>query len=106
MDLRAYYRKINLVEASLVDADAVVVSYETPDGGKPGVASQVSKRVAAKLVVEGRARLATPEESDEYRKVVQEMSKKAQELALASKVQVAVVSDADLRAFRSSKLQK
>ena len=106
MDLRAYYRKINLVEAEIFEPDAVVISYETPDGGIPGVASQVPKRVAAKIVVEGKARIASAEEGEEYRKAMQEAIKRAQELALASKVQVAVMSDADLRAFRSSKPQK
>ena len=106
MDLRAYYRKIGLVEASILETDAIVISYETPDGGRPGVASHVPRRVAAKLVVEGRARLATPEEGDEYRKAVHETSKRAQELALANRVQVAIVSDAELRAIRSSKSQK
>lgn len=106
MDLRAYYRKIRQIEAELVDADVVVVSYETQDGGKAGVTSEVTKRIAAKLLVEGRARLATPEESAEYRKEMKEENRRAHELAAASKVQIAVVSDAELRAFRSPKSQK
>lgn len=106
MDLRAYYRKINLVEAEISEADAVVISYETPDGGKAGMASEVPKRVAAKLVVEGKARLATPEESEEHRKDLREATKRAHELALTSKLPFAVVSDAELRSLRSAKAQK
>jgi len=106
MDLRAYYRKINLIEAEIPESDIVVVSFETPDGGKAGVPSQVPKRVAAKLVVEGKARLATAEESESYLKEIQEASKRAQELHAANKVQVALVSDTELRAIRSTKMQK
>lgn len=106
MDLKAYYRKIREVEAQLPGEEVVIVSYETPDGGVPGVKTEVSKRLAAKLLVEGRGRLATEAEAAEYRREMEASHRRAQELAAASKVQIAVVSEAELRAYRSLKSQK
>jgi len=106
MDLKAYYRKIREVEAQLPAEDVVIVSYETPDGGVPGVKTEVSRRLAAKLLVEGKGRLATEEEAAEYRKEMEASYRRAQETAAASRVQIAVVSDAELRAWRSLKSQK
>jgi hypothetical protein len=62
MDLRAYYQKIRKIEAGIELPAAVIVSRETPEGGKPGVRTEVPRRVAARLVVEEKADLATPEE--------------------------------------------
>jgi len=106
MDLKVYYRKIRAIEADISESDVVVVSQETPDGGRSGVKTEVSKRLAAKLVVEGKARRATKEEAAEYRKQVKEANRKAQERAAASEVKIAIVSDADLRPRRTSKTRK
>ncbi|MCW5981897.1 MAG: hypothetical protein KIT09_27680 [Bryobacteraceae bacterium] len=106
MDLRAYYRKIRQIEEGLEESDVVVVSNETPDGGKAGVLSEASRGIAARLLVEGRARLATAEESAAYRKEMVEANKRAQETAAASRVQVAVISENELRAYKSAKSQK
>ena len=35
MDLKQYFRKIRQVEAGLIETFPLVVSLETPDGGKP-----------------------------------------------------------------------
>ena len=67
MDVRAYYQKIRKVEAELAERFVVVVSRETPDGGKPGVLTEVSRGLAAKLIVEDQAALASPEEAAEFR---------------------------------------
>ena len=40
----------------------VVISLETPDGGKAGVPTEVSRRNAARLIVEGWAELANADE--------------------------------------------
>jgi hypothetical protein len=67
MDLRVYYRKIRKIEAELPEPFVVVLSRETPDGGKPGVKTEVPRSLAAKLIVEDQATLATPEETAEFR---------------------------------------
>ena len=66
MDLRAYYRKIRDTEAQLPAGACVVVSHDTADGGKAGVVSEVPRGVAARMVVEGAVRIATPEEAAGY----------------------------------------
>ena len=66
MDLKAHYQKIRDVERSIGAAHAVIVSVETPDGGKAGVRTEVPAHVAARMVVEGRARLATEQEAKEF----------------------------------------
>lgn len=67
MDLRAYYKKICKLEAEIPEPYVVVVSRETPDGGKPGVKTDVPRSLAAKLIVEDQATLASPEDSAEFR---------------------------------------
>ncbi len=96
MDLKVYYRKIRELEASIPEADVVVVSYETPDGGRPGARTEVPRRVAAKLIVEGRARLATPEETAEFRQAMQQARQKAEEQAAARRIRVAVIPESEL----------
>jgi hypothetical protein len=66
MDLRVYFQKIRKLEASLAEPYVVVVSRETPDGGKPGLKTAVARGLAAKLIVEEQATLATPEEAAEF----------------------------------------
>ena len=54
-----------------------------------------------RLILEGRAHLATAEETAEYRGGVQKALQEAQQRAMAERVQVNVISDADLRAIKS-----
>ncbi len=71
MDLRAYYRKLRGIEAELHEDSVVVISRETPDGGRAGVKSDVPRALAARLVVDEKADLATPEEAAEFRAEVE-----------------------------------
>ncbi|HSW49933.1 MAG TPA: hypothetical protein VLH09_07140, partial [Bryobacteraceae bacterium] len=64
----------------------------TPDGGRAGVRTEVARALAARLVVEGGARLATVEETDAYREEAAEARRLAQESATAGRIQVTVVS--------------
>lgn len=66
MDLRAYYQKIRQVEAEMADAAVVIVSRETVDGGRGGMKTEVTRAVAARLIVEEKADLATPEEAEAF----------------------------------------
>jgi hypothetical protein len=68
MDLRVYYRKIREVEATIPGTSTLVVSMDTPDGGKAGTITEVPRRVAAKMVVDGTAKLATEDEIEQSRK--------------------------------------
>lgn len=66
MDLRVYYKNVRDLEATIPGEFAVIVSLNTPDGGKAGLTSEVPRYAAAKLVVENRARLASEEEGKAY----------------------------------------
>jgi ribosomal protein L9 len=104
MDVKQYYRKLREVEAGLADRFPLVVSVETPDGGKAGMLSEVPRGVAAKLLVEGRAVLANEQQKEQYR-LEQEAAKKASEQArLARSVQVAIISDSELHARAGKKV--
>ena len=102
MDLRMFYQKLRKVEQEIAEPHVVVVSNETPDGGRAGQKSEVSRNMAAKLVVEGKARLATPQEDAEFRSVIEQGRQEAEQRALAQKIQVNVVSEADFRMVKST----
>jgi hypothetical protein len=67
MDLKVYYQKIREWEAKIVEDFPVVISKETGDGGKPGTLTEVSKALAAKLIVDGIAMLAGEDELKQFR---------------------------------------
>jgi hypothetical protein len=102
MDLKHYYQKIRDMEAAFVDAFPLVVSRETPDGGKEGAKTEVPKRLAAKLIVEGLARLATEEEKAQFRALQAEAIRAAEQLAAAAKVQVTVLTNNDLERLKKA----
>ena len=77
MDVRAYYQKIRKLEAEIAEPFVVVVSRETPDGGRPGVMTEVPRGLAAKLIVEEQAAKATPEEAAKFRAELQQSSEEA-----------------------------
>jgi protein-disulfide isomerase-like protein with CxxC motif len=100
MDLQVYYKKIRALEESLRDPSAVLVSLETPDGGREGVRTEVPRRIAAKMIVEGGARLATTEEAREFQDQKAEAKRQADQLAAASRMQFAVISPNELRKLK------
>ncbi len=101
MDVKVYYRKLREAEAAIPDAEVVVVSEETPDGGNPGVRTEVQRAVAARMIVEGRARVATADEAAEYREQAAEAKRMADQKAAADRLQITVLSEADLKALRA-----
>jgi hypothetical protein len=103
MDLKAYYQKLRQTEAAIGEAHVVIASLDTPDGGRAGVLSEAPRGVAAKMIVEGRGRLATAEEAAGFREQQAEARRVAEQAAAVSRVQVAVLSEADVRALRARK---
>jgi hypothetical protein len=101
MDLQIYYRKIREIEQNLSTPSVVVASHDTPDGGREGVFTEVSRRTAAKMIVEGSARLATGEEATAFQERNVEAKSLADQLAAASRMQFTVVSTRDLRKLKS-----
>ena len=71
MDLRIYYQTIRRIEAEIPEDSVVVVSLETSDGGRPGVRTEVPRAVAARLIVNQKAELASAEAAAEFRAEVE-----------------------------------
>lgn len=93
MDLRRYYQELRQKEAEIEGKDIYVVSLATADGGRAGVITQVPKSIGCRLIVEGKARLATREEAEKYE---QEEERKRAEFAsqeFARRIQVQVVAE-------------
>ena len=102
MDMRVYYRKIREMEEQLNEDPVVVISLETPDGGKAGVPTEVSRRNGARLIVEGCARLASVEESASFRDSQREAKAAADEMDAARKLQFTVVPAGEMRSMKGS----
>jgi hypothetical protein len=100
MNLRNYFEKIRELEQKIAGDHAVVVSHETPDGGKAGARTEVPRRLAAKMVVDGVAHLAEPDEAETFRKAQAQAAADARERAAAANIQLTVVPAADLEAVR------
>ena len=100
MDLRQYYARIRETESTLDGDFVVVTSCATPDGGRAGVTSEVSRALAAKMMVEQQARPATEDERRDFYQRMSAARKLAEQSAAAGRVQVHVISDSDLRAAR------
>lgn len=102
MDLSGYFQKIREIEAAIMDIVAIIVSLKTPDGGKAGAVTEVPAGVAAKMIVEGTARLAKPEEAKAFREQQAEAKKAADQLAAANKVRFSVLAAEDLDKLKAA----
>lgn len=92
MDVRQYYKKLRELEASLPEADAVVVSFETPDGGKAGVLTEVPRRNACQLMLEGRAEVVSQAQAKEFRQNEAAKREEFKRIQAAGKIQFQVVA--------------
>ena len=101
MDLKHYYQQIRQVEESLQEPFVVLVSQETPDGGKAGIRTEVPRQLAARFVVEGRSRLANEEEAREFRQQQLAAKKEADRIEAATRIHFAVVPEGELASLRS-----
>ncbi|HLH40488.1 MAG TPA: hypothetical protein VKX39_15160 [Bryobacteraceae bacterium] len=67
MDLRAYYQKLRQIEADIREESVVITSLATPDGGRAGVRTEVPRAVAARMILEEKAELASEKAAAEFR---------------------------------------
>jgi hypothetical protein len=102
MDMRVFYQKVRDLENGIEEDSVLTVSLDTPDGGKEGVLTEVSKRIAARAVVEGKARLATKEEAAAYRAETAARHKEFEERMLVNQAKFSVIAESDLKAIRSA----
>src|SRR3954452_25265087 len=100
MDIRVYFQKIRVIEGNIQAPYVVVISLETPEGGKPGRATEVARESAAKMIVEGKVRLAEADEQAAYYKLAAEALSAAEEAKMAGKIQLTVVSEQASRSVK------
>ena len=93
MDLRTYYRKIRETEQSLAEEFPLIVSIETSEGGKAGRVTEVSRAIAAKMLLDGRAILANSEQREAHLIAEEAARIAAHKADLARRVQLAIVTD-------------
>lgn len=92
MNVAQYYEKVRAVEVSLAAGDVWITSEATRDGGIAGRTTEVSRATAAQLIVQGRARLATAEESEAARRYERAEMRRA-DLQLPSEFVVGDIQD-------------
>ncbi len=100
MNLRGYYQKLREVERSLIAPFIVLASQETPDGGREGTLTEAPRLVAAKMILEGRALVATEEQVRAFQEAKVEAKRAADQEAALSRMQVTIVPAGDPRATR------
>jgi len=106
MDVRVYYQKIREAESKIAEEFPIVQSRETADGGKPGVLTEVSRRVAAKLIIDGMAALASADDADTFRATQAQAKRAFDEAAAAAKLQVTVVPTAEFERMKAEQKAK
>jgi len=102
MDLRQFFKKTREVEISILEQFPVVTSLETGDGGRPGVLSEVPRYQAARMIVEGKARLASEDEKQTYVEERAASQKRLDELEAARRSTVVLVTNPDQQRVSSS----
>ncbi len=103
MDVKQYYKKIREVESTLPGQYVFVVSLATPDGGKPGVVSEVTREVAAKMIVEARAVPASDDDKGAFLEQQLVARKAAHKADLARRIQVAIIAEPDVEPQATNK---
>ena len=101
MNLRAYYQKSKDIEAQLIEPFPILASHETPDGGKEGVLTEVPRHLAARMIADGRARLAEEADARVFRETNAEAKRQAEQDAAATRMQVTLVPTSELKAARN-----
>jgi hypothetical protein len=102
MNLRVYYQKIRDAEARIADEFPIVVSKETTDGGKGGTKTEVPRKIAARLIVEGVAEVAGAEETAAFRAAAAKAKRIADQISASARMQVTVISTADLENLKGN----
>ena len=102
MDLRAYYQKIREIERGIAEEFSVLVSLDTADGGGAGLLTEAPRLLAAKMVAEGRARLASEEEAGTFREARAEAKRGVDQQTAASRLQVTVMTETAGRSQRGA----
>jgi hypothetical protein len=106
MDLRQFYRKIREVKATITDQFVFIASTDTEDGGRGGVINEVTREAAARLLVEGKAVLATPDQVAAFQSAIVEAQKRLEKAEIGKRIQVAIISENEDRVSARKPLNK
>ena len=96
-DLRDYFEKIKKLEEIIAEPYTVVVSIPTSDGGKAGVKTEVSRHQAARLVAEGKARLANEDEMAEFQAEIRHRIEQQERQVRNDSMRLALLTSAILK---------
>ncbi len=101
MDIRGYFNKVREAEKLIDGTMAVIVSLDTPEGGKAGRSMEVGRSVAAHMMVDARARLATDQEIADYRASVEQDIEQARKALHASNISLTMMTDENMKNLRT-----
>ena len=99
MDLKAYYKRIREIAAAIPGEYAVVVSRATPDGGRAGHFTEVPREVAARMVADGIAELASENEVSRFVEEAQMRQAEEERRRAAARIQVNLITEEQARAL-------
>ncbi len=102
MNLKDYYREIAAQESAIEESFVLIISLQTPNGGRAGIPSEVNRATAAKLVVDKQARLATPEEVKKLRDERDEQQRQRDIAALQERVRMTRLAEDELRSLKKA----
>jgi len=102
MDLKGYYRKIRAAESSLGEEFPILRSLATEEGGKAGRLVEVSRMVAARMLVDGIAELASADEAAEFRSGVELAQEKEKKRRRAEQIQFTILAERDIDVLRKA----
>ena len=97
MNVKAYYQKIRELERTLADSFVVIVSHDTPDGGRGGLLTEVPKHLAARMIADERAHLASEDATLQFREKSADAKRTVEALLPADKRQVRSVPASEIR---------
>ncbi len=89
-------------EGTIEEEFPVVKSLPTEEGGKGGRLTEVGRAVAAKMLTDGLAVLASAEEAEAHRARANEALKKEEQKRKVADVRFTVLSDEDLRSLQKT----
>ena len=101
MDLKAYYKKVREIESQITTPFLVLYSLDTPEGGKSGRTAEAERLVAARLMAEGRCRVASDEEAAAFYREQKDARREADAIASAQRMHVVVMPQPDTPPKRS-----
>lgn len=102
MNLHTYYARIRDIEDSIADDSIVIKSLATEAGGVAGRLTEVSRTIAARMVVDGLAEIASPAEAKRHRADAISKRQAEEERRRAAQVHFTVISEADLKSLPKS----